>query len=692
MASSSSSATVQDVHEELQGFLDDLGQVESELDHVRGRIDALVQRQDRLLTQKQELKTRIDQLQTLCQRLETERGDFQKSDFPWSAELHRLKRSVFGIESLRAMQEQVMNTTLSGRDSLLVMPTGAGKSLCYQLPALISKGVTLVVSPLVSLMEDQVLALEQLGIPADLLNASTPPDKLKAINAAMLDPKAPLRLLYVTPEKIAKSKRFMAQLQKCYTKDRLARIAIDEVHCCSQWGHDFRPDYKMLGVLKRQFPEVPVLGLTATATANVLEDVKGLLNLHACIILRSSYNRANLLYQVHAKPSSEARFIELLVQLLNGRYKGQSGIIYCLSRKNTEQVALALQGCNIQAEPYHADLEASYRSAVHGRWKSGLTQVVIATIAFGMGIDKPDVRFVIHHSLSKSLENYYQESGRAGRDDKPAECTLFFQSSDVFRQSTMVMVEQTGLQKLYAMVAYCIDKHRCRRSIQAEHFDERLDANKQLCNDMCDNCRYKEQVHNMKLNDYYISLLQTLQAATKKTERITPLKLVDKWLAKKPSYRLEGSKRSPLSRVDCEFIMCYLLLEGYLKEDFHFTPYTTISYILPGPKASSSLTQPIVFKYRPSDQEGEVMKADSRFPESLASKAAPSGSKSKKTLDGGSSSSCTSVEKVSQGLTTKAGLKRTKGVFDVKVPVSGKGHIPTKKRKAEDSSEVIVIQ
>ncbi|XP_038046923.1 ATP-dependent DNA helicase Q1-like [Patiria miniata] len=679
MASSSKSSSIQDAQGQLQEVLGNLGELESELDHVRSRIDALVQRQDSLLSEKQELKTKADQLQTLCQRLQTERGDFQKSDFSWSSELHRLKTSVFGIKSLRAMQEQVMNTTLSGRDCLLVMPTGAGKSLCYQLPALLSDGITLVVSPLVSLMEDQTLALEQLSIPAALLNASTPPDKLKATNAAMLDPKASLRLLYVTPEKIAKSKRFMAQLQKCYIKGRLARIAIDEVHCCSQWGHDFRPDYKMLGVLKRQFPEVPVLGLTATATAGVLEDVKSLLNLHACVILRSSYNRANLFYQVRAKPSSEALFTELLVQLLNGRYKGQSGIIYCLSKKNTEQVALALQTSNIRAEPYHADLDAGVRSAVHGRWKSGRTQVVVATIAFGMGIDKPDVRFVIHHTLSKSLENYYQESGRAGRDDKPADCILFFQSPDMFRQSAMVMVEQTGLQKLYAMVAYCIDKHRCRRRIQAEHFDERWDASKQKCNAKCDNCKYKEQVHDLKLNDYYASMLDILQTVAKKKERVTALKLVDKWLAKKPTHRLEGAKPSPLTRVDCVSILCYLLLEGYLKEDFHFTPYATISYILPGPKASSSLTQPIVFKFRSSGSE--LSKAGDAPPEKFAVKTPSSGSKNK-NLAGGSS--CSSPTTSSGRPTSKEAKKQREGVPDTKRKsgnMSGSRDTPNKKPK-----------
>ncbi|XP_071790032.1 ATP-dependent DNA helicase Q1-like [Asterias amurensis] len=601
MASTSKSSKTENAQTQLQGVLDELGQVEMKLDGVRKRIDSLVQQQDQLLGKKQELKTKADQLQTLCQKLETARGDFQKSDFSWSEELHKLKKSKFGIKTLRSMQEQVINTTMSGRDCLLVMPTGAGKSLCFQLPALLKKGVTLVVSPLVALMEDQTLAMNELGVPAAMLSSSTPPEQLKATNAAMLDDNAPLRLLYVTPEKIAKSKRFMAQLQKCHLKGRLARIAIDEVHCCSQWGHDFRPDYKMLGVLKRQFPEVPVLGLTATATASVLEDVKNLLNMQACIILRSSYNRANLLYQICDKPSNQAIFNEKIVNLLNGRFKHKSGIIYCLSKKNTEDVTEALRKSNINAEPYHADLSASIRSAVHGRWKKGDTQVVVATIAFGMGIDKPDVRFVIHHSISKSLENYYQESGRAGRDDKPAECLLFFHMSDVFRQSGMVMVEQTGLQKLYTMVAYCIDQHRCRRKIQAEHFDEESSTSKQQCNGMCDNCKQKEKVHDVKLNEYISTLLEILKANSKKETRITPLKLVDFWLAKKPFVQLAGGKPSLLSRLDCESILCFLLLEGFLKEDFHFTPYATITYILPGPKANGSLNKDaVIFKYRPS--------------------------------------------------------------------------------------------
>ncbi|XP_072034174.1 ATP-dependent DNA helicase Q1-like [Amphiura filiformis] len=632
------------LHETLAGLED----VSKQLDKVQSEIDRLLQHQQWLVERKKDLESTAYRLQAECQR---ERPDVTKSDFPWSKKLHTLKKTTFGIDEFRQLQEQTMNATLSGQDCILVMPTGGGKSLCYQLPALINKGFTLVVSPLVSLMEDQTMSLEQLGINAVLLNAGVPQDRVKLVHQAMIDPNSEMKLIYVTPEKIAKSKRFMAQLEKAYKKGRLGRIAIDEVHCCSQWGHDFRPDYKILGLLKRQFPDTPIMGLTATATNSVLEDVKKILNIQGCVVYRASYNRANLYYQVVAKPSKHTACIEEIVKLLNGKFKNQSGIIYCFSRRESEKVAFDLQALGIKAEPYHADIEVASRSAVHRRWKSNKIQVVVATVAFGMGIDKPDVRFVIHHSLSKSIENYYQESGRAGRDNKRAECIVFFQVSDMFRQSSMVVVEQTGVEKLYNMVAYCISQVKCRRSLLGSHFGERWDG-KVACNAMCDNCSNNAQARRTDIQSDCRAIYDILSQAGTKEQRLTANKIADIMQGKTVSgMQLKGSKNSAkIPRSLMEQIIAHLILEGYLKEDFHFTPYSTISYLIPGPRSArvnASQDHPIILKT-----------ADPKLKKVAASSSTSQESKNRKTANTSQESkksklASTSLESTSQAQGSK---------------------------------------
>ena len=275
--------------------------------------------------------------------------DWENASFPWSERASALLKSRFNMDSFRPLQRSCINATLSGKDVILIMPTGGGKSLCYQLPTLLSSssssdddrgGLTLVVSPLVSLMEDQLLAAKALGIPAAMLSASTPREVVNAVHADMVDPRGgrgggggeegSLRLLYVTPEKVAKNKRFMSKLEKCYSLGRLSRMVIDEVHCASQWGHDFRPDYKALGILKRQFPNAPLLGLTATATSKVLEDCREMLSLTGeegggCLVFRASYNRPNLFYEVRAKPPAAGEQVAAIADLIKSKFSTQSG-------------------------------------------------------------------------------------------------------------------------------------------------------------------------------------------------------------------------------------------------------------------------------------------------------------------------------------------------------------------------------
>ncbi|MGH0185720.1 UNVERIFIED_CONTAM: hypothetical protein FKN15_018848 [Acipenser sinensis] len=348
-------------------------------------------------------------------------------------------------------------------------------------------------------------------------------------------------------------------------------------------GNSIR-DYKVLGILKRQFPSVPLIGLTATATKSVLKDCEEILCLKDTITLSASFNRPNLYYEVRLKPSSTEDFTEDIVKLINKRYKDQSGIIYCFSHKDSEYVSVNLQKMGIKAKPYHANMEATEKSNVHKEWNENKLQVVVATVAFGMGIDKPNVRFVIHHTMSKSMENYYQESGRAGQDDQNADCILYYSFVDIFKVSSMVVMEKVGQQKLYQMVSYCQDATRCRRVLIAKHFDEVWDT--KHCNKMCDQCCHNPSSESVDVADHCRDLLQILQQAQQMDEKLTPLKTIDSWMGKGAAkHRVVGLPPSSLPRLEMEMVIAHLLVQQYLREDFSFTPYATISYIKLGPKA-----------------------------------------------------------------------------------------------------------
>lgn len=561
----------------------ELASVESEI----SQIDRAIQK---LLAKQQKLQDKRDELQLKLQESSSAKLaslDWESSDRPWSDKLVQTLKKVFKIEKFRPYQLSTMNAVLSKHDCILIMPTGGGKSLCFQLPALIFDGIALVISPLVSLMEDQIMALQALNYPVSMLSANATREKVNEVHKAMTEKGSKLKLLYVTPEKLAKSKRFLAKLEKMYTMGRFSLLAIDEVHCCSQWGHDFRKDYKFLGIMKRQFPEVPILGLTATATSRVVSDVQNILNIQGCLVLKASFNRPNLKYEVCYKSSSQNENVSDIEKLLKGRFHGKSGIIYCFSIKDSEDIAAELRKRGIRAKSYHAQLDALRRSAVHKSWAANEIQVVVATVAFGMGIDKPDVRFVIHHSIPKSMENFYQESGRAGRDDKPADCILFYRLADLFRQSTMVITEQTGLENVYAMIAYCLDLSRCRRSVIAQHFGERWESTD--CKKMCDHCLHdnKSYVEEKDIIKPCLLLYKIIEHCASIDERLTAQKLIDIWLGKgSPKQRPPGHVATSLSRELCERVVAFLIIESYLKEDFHFTPYSTISYINTGPKAA----------------------------------------------------------------------------------------------------------
>ncbi|KAI7486687.1 ATP-dependent DNA helicase [Hortaea werneckii] len=376
--------------------------------------------------------------------------------FPWSNDVKAVLRERFKLKGFRENQIQAINTTLAGKDAFVLMPTGGGKSLCYQLPSLITsgktRGVTIVVSPLLSLMEDQVQHLNNLRVQAFLLNGESNADAKRHVRdaLAMSEPQKYIQCLYVTPEMLSKNQSLVSLFERLYQRNQLARLVIDEAHCVSQWGHDFRPDYKQLGEIRRKFPGVPVMALTATATENVKVDVIHNLSMKNCEVFTRSFNRPNLFYEVRSKKGKQD--VEEIAGLIRDNHRGQTGIIYCLSRKDCENMAKALKKEHkIRAYHYHAGLESPEKTRIQKCWQAGEYQVIVATIAFGMGIDKANVRFVFHHSLPKSLEGYYQETGRAGRDGKPSSCYLFYGFGDATKLRRMI--DEDAERLVYGLVA-----------------------------------------------------------------------------------------------------------------------------------------------------------------------------------------------------------------------------------------------
>nr|XP_009397795.1 PREDICTED: mediator of RNA polymerase II transcription subunit 34 isoform X1 [Musa acuminata subsp. malaccensis] len=556
--------------------------VEAELQDVQDQIKALLDRQEGLHKRQSELKALLEECETSKSTAQVDSSvatDDWSADFEWDSRAEDIRFNVFSISSYRANQREIINAVMSRRDVLVIMAAGGGKSLCYQLPALLCDGVALVVSPLLSLIQDQVMGLTTLGIPAYMLTSTASKEHEKLIYKSLEKGEGELKVLYVTPEKISKSKRFMSKLEKCHHGGRLSLIAIDEAHCCSQWGHDFRPDYKNLGILKIQFPTVPLIALTATATYKVQVDLMEMLHIPKCVKFVSTINRPNLFYKVHEKSSVGKVVIDEIADFIRGSYsKNESGIIYCFSRKECEQVAKELRGRGISADHYHADMDVIAREKVHLLWSKNKLQVIVGTVAFGMGINKPDVRFVIHHSLSKSMETYYQESGRAGRDGLPSECVLYYRPGDVPRQSTMVFYENAGLQNLYDIVRYCQSKRNCRRGAFFQHFGEPI----QNCNGMCDNCAYEAEVKELDATYHAKVIVSLLHEIQENDQRATMLQLVERFKVKIKELGDSIQPVSDLKKEELEQLIVQLLLEHVLKEEFQHTAYTTNSYIALG--------------------------------------------------------------------------------------------------------------
>ena len=418
-------------------------------------------------------------------------------------------KKFFGFSKFKGNQEAIIKNVLDGKNTFVIMPTGGGKSLCYQLPALMSEGTAIIVSPLIALMKNQVDSIRNFGNDdgiAHVLNSSLNKSEINQVKDDIRSGKT--KLLYVAPESLTKDENV-----EFLTSIKISFFAIDEAHCISEWGHDFRPEYRRLRPIVSSIGEVPIIALTATATPKVQMDIQKNLNMLDASVFKSSFNRPNLFYEVRPKRDVIKQIIHFIK-----KHPGKSGIIYCLSRKKVEEVAEALQVNGVKALPYHAGMDSQTRVSHQDQFLMEDVDVIVATIAFGMGIDKPDVRFVIHHDIPKSLESYYQETGRAGRDGGEGICLAFYAYKDVeklekFLHGKPVAEQEVGRQLLHEIVSFS-ETSVCRRKFILHYFGEEHNDAECRKHGMCDNCKNPKEKFEGK--NEVVLLLKTILAVKEK--------------------------------------------------------------------------------------------------------------------------------------------------------------------------------
>jgi len=422
-------------------------------------------------------------------------------------------KHTFGYSQFRPLQESIIKNVLDGKDSLVIMPTGGGKSLCYQVPSLMLEGLTIVVSPLISLMKDQVAQLRQLGIPCAVLNSSLSRKDYNLNYEMVMNGRA--KLLYLAPESLGRE-----EIATLISNINLSCITVDEAHCISEWGHDFRPEYRQLGAFRQKYPDAVCIALTATATPRVQEDIIKNLNMGGGKKFLASFNRDNLYLQVIFKRNPLEQTVDFLKD-----HEGQSGIIYCFSRKQVEELHEDLSSMGFSTKPYHAGLSDEDRNKNQELFIKDEVQIIIATIAFGMGINKSNVRFVLHYDLPKNIESYYQEIGRSGRDGLKADCLLLFSYADIAKINYFIDQKEDSLERLSAkahldaMVKYA-ESDECRRIPLINYFGEKYDVHK--C-DMCDNCLSDDK----DLNDITVPAQKFLSTVKRTNEIFGTLHIID---------------------------------------------------------------------------------------------------------------------------------------------------------------------
>lgn len=478
-------------------------------------------------------------------------------------------QEVFKLRGFRTNQREIIQTCLSGKDVFVLMPTGGGKSICYQLPALISDGITIVVSPLLSLIQDQIHNLLKKNILALPINSNLNHGERTLVFDALRSKEVICKIFYVTPELVAKSDYFHNILGELVKRDRLKRFVIDEAHCVSQWGHDFRPDYKDLGNIRLRYPTVPMIALTATATKRVEMDILENLRMKSCRTFRMSFNRANLRYEVRPKTSTVELDIASFVQ---SYFPDCCGIIYCTSKMECEMISERLNKY-LKTAFYHAGLTKRERNNVQEKWNNDEFRIIVATIAFGMGIDKKDVRFVIHYCIPKSLEGYYQETGRAGRDGLESVCVLFYNYKDKKKIEFMInkgegerYQKQRQREDLGAVIRFCENKTDCRRMQVLAHFGEKFDP--RLCKKTCDNCQ-----RGLVEKKDYTKEAKDLILLVYTNNKLTLCQAIDVYRGSMSKKSLEFAhseyhgKGKHLTRVTVERILNGLVNQGYLQEE-----------------------------------------------------------------------------------------------------------------------------
>ncbi len=398
------------------------------------------------------------------------------------AQLKEKLKEVFGYNQFRGNQERIIHNVLDGNNTFVIMPTGAGKSLCYQLPAVTKDGTAIVISPLIALMKNQVDQMNAVGINAQFLNSTLSKSEITRVKKATLA--GEVKLLYVAPESLTKEENI-----DFLKKANLSFVAIDEAHCISEWGHDFRPEYRRIKGILAQIASIPIVALTATATPKVQLDIQKNLQMEDADLFKSSFNRTNLYYEVRQKQQAKKQLIKFVKE-----QKGKAGIIYCLSRKKVEEIAELLKVNDVKAAPYHAGLDANVRMKNQDDFLNEELDVIVATIAFGMGIDKPDVRFVVHYDAPKSIEGYYQETGRAGRDGLDGKCVMFYSYNDIIKlekfNKDKPVSERENAKHLLEEVASYAESSVCRRKQLLHYFGEEYE--KDECG-MCDNCVHPKE-------------------------------------------------------------------------------------------------------------------------------------------------------------------------------------------------------
>lgn len=490
-------------------------------------------------------------------------SDGSRKEEPITVQLYFL-RTIFGLEKFRGNQEAIISASLSADDVFVLMPTGGGKSICYQLPALVQDGLTVVISPLLSLIQDQISNLLNKNIPAVALNSNCTATE-RSLIFEVLKTSNLVKLVYVTPELLSKSTQFLQLLFELNRKGKLCRFVIDEAHCVSQWGHDFRPDYKELGIIKQKFPNIPLIALTATATKKVELDVINSLDIEGCKIFRQSFNRGNLKYHVMQKSK---KTITDIISFVHTYYPDSPGIIYCTSKKECEEMSEKLNE-HLKTTFYHAGLSKRERNRVQEMWNEGSVKIIVATIAFGMGIDKSDVRFVIHNSLPKSLEGYYQETGRAGRDGLQSVCILYYSYGDtktiefLITKNHNATIEQKNRQReeLKYVVQYCENKTDCRRKLVLSHFGEVFDPKN--CEKTCDNCE-----RSLTKTKEYTKQAKEILTLIQQAEKISFNQAVDAYRGSSNKKSLEFSELpfygngKELKKVVIERIIQHLVANG----------------------------------------------------------------------------------------------------------------------------------